>query len=161
MILHIYRRLGKHIAKLHIVPLHIKIIFKVDKLRFLVGISISNSQKLIEWIYRKVEEYRKPEKLCEPTQHNEDLYNLHTRVAYKFYSISHIVSTKGPWNIFRNMEQGTKVSYCKGIHTQSVFLSLWSHVRNQYQKIFERNPHIFTCNMHVLWYLKNGLPRWR
>ena len=27
--------------------------FKVDKLRFLLGVSISNSQKLIEWIYRE------------------------------------------------------------------------------------------------------------
>ena len=30
--------------------------FKVDKLRFLVGVSVSNSQKLIEWLYREVEE---------------------------------------------------------------------------------------------------------
>ena len=30
--------------------------FKVDKLRFLVGVSLSNSQKLIEWLYREVEE---------------------------------------------------------------------------------------------------------
>ena len=41
------RRLGKYRIKLHIVPLHIAVI-KVDKLRFLVGVSISNSQKLIE-----------------------------------------------------------------------------------------------------------------
>ena len=45
---HIYRQLGKYRRKLPIVPLYIAIIFKVDKLRFLVGISISNSQKLIE-----------------------------------------------------------------------------------------------------------------
>ena len=34
--------------------------FKVDKLRFLVGVSVSNSQKLIEWIYREVEELEQP-----------------------------------------------------------------------------------------------------
>ena len=70
MILHIYRRLGKHIAKLHIVPLHIKIIFKVDKLRFLVWVSMSNIQKLIEWLYREAEGYGRPEKHPEPIQHN-------------------------------------------------------------------------------------------
>ena len=67
---HIYRRLGKYRRKLPIVPLYIAIIFKVDKLRFLVGISISNSQKLIEWIYRKVEEYSRPENHCEPIELN-------------------------------------------------------------------------------------------
>ena len=36
----------------------------------LVGISISSSQKLIEWIDRKVEGYSRPEKHYEPTQHN-------------------------------------------------------------------------------------------
>ena len=45
-------------------------IFKVDKLRFLAGVSTSNSQKLIEWIYRKVEGYSGPGKHCEPIQHN-------------------------------------------------------------------------------------------
>ena len=44
--------------------------FSVDKLRFLVGVSISNSQKLIEWIDRKVEGYGRPEKHYEPIQHN-------------------------------------------------------------------------------------------
>ena len=42
----------------------------MDKLRFLVGVSISNSQKLIEWIKRKVEGYSRPEKHYEPIQHN-------------------------------------------------------------------------------------------
>ena len=28
-------------------------LFYIDKLRFLVGLSIANSQKLIEWLYRK------------------------------------------------------------------------------------------------------------
>ena len=32
------------------------------KLRFLVEVSISNSQKLIEWIYREVGVYTRPEK---------------------------------------------------------------------------------------------------
>ena len=45
-------------------------IFKVDKLRFLVGVSISNSQKLIEWIYREVGGYSRPEKHYEPILHN-------------------------------------------------------------------------------------------
>ena len=30
--------------------------------------------------------------------------------------------------------------------TQSVLFPLWNYVRNQYQKIFESNPHIFKCN---------------
>ena len=51
------------------VPLYITI-FKVHKLRFLIGVSISNSQKLTEWIYRKVEGYGRPEKHREPIQHN-------------------------------------------------------------------------------------------
>ena len=37
---------------------------------FLVGVSISNSQKLLELIYRKVEGYSRPEKHHEPIQHN-------------------------------------------------------------------------------------------
>ena len=44
--------------------------FKVDKLRFLVRVSMSNAQKLIEWMYRDVEGYSRPEKHCEPIQHN-------------------------------------------------------------------------------------------
>ena len=40
------------------------------KLRFLVGISISNSQKLLEWIDRKIEAYGIPEKYYGPIQHN-------------------------------------------------------------------------------------------
>ena len=46
----IYRRLGKCRTKLHIVSLYTKKFFKADKVRFLVGVSISNSQKLLEWI---------------------------------------------------------------------------------------------------------------
>ena len=41
----------------------------------LVGDSISNSQKLIEWLYREVEGYNRPEKHCEPIKHNY-LYNF-------------------------------------------------------------------------------------
>ena len=48
----------------------IKIIFKVDKLIFLVWISMSNIQKLIEWLYREAEGYGRPEKHHEPIQHN-------------------------------------------------------------------------------------------
>ena len=47
--------------KIHIVPLYIIIIFWVGKLRFLAGVSISGSQKLIEWTDRKVEGYSRPE----------------------------------------------------------------------------------------------------
>ena len=39
-------------------------------MRLSVGVSISNSQKLIERIDRKVEEYSRPEKYYEPIQHN-------------------------------------------------------------------------------------------
>ena len=45
-------------------------LFRLDKLRFLVEFSISNSQKLIGWIDRKVEVYSRPEKCFEPIQHN-------------------------------------------------------------------------------------------
>ena len=44
----------------------------------MVGLSISNSQKLIERIYRKVEGYSRPEKHHELVQY--DLYNFHTTV---------------------------------------------------------------------------------
>ena len=37
---------------------------------FLVEVSISDSQKLIEWMYREVEEYSRPEKHYEPIWHN-------------------------------------------------------------------------------------------
>ena len=67
---HIYKRLGKYRTSYNILPLYITIIFYVDKLRFLVGVSISNSQKLIEWISRKVEGYSRAEKHHEPIQHN-------------------------------------------------------------------------------------------
>ena len=39
-------------------------------------------------------------------------------------------------------------SSSKGIEIiESVLLSLWNYVRNQYQKIFENNAHIFKCNV--------------
>ena len=44
--------------------------FWVHKLRLLGGISISNSQKFIEWICREVERYSRPEKHYGPIQHN-------------------------------------------------------------------------------------------
>ena len=31
---------------------------------------MSNSQTIIEWIYKEVEGYKRPEKLCESIQHN-------------------------------------------------------------------------------------------
>ena len=43
----------------------------MDKFRFLVEISISDSQKLMEWIYRKIEEYSRPETHHEPTEHKK------------------------------------------------------------------------------------------
>ena len=51
--------------------------------------SISNPQKLIGCIYRKVEEYHRPGKGHEPIYHHEDLYNFHTTAGYKFHSSSH------------------------------------------------------------------------
>jgi len=43
---------------------------------------------------------------------------------------------------------GTKVSWSEGIEIiQSVLLSLWNSVRNQYQRIFENNPHISKCDV--------------
>ena len=48
----------------------LQLFFKVDELRFLVGVSISNSQKPVDWIYREVEGYSRPEKHYEPIQHN-------------------------------------------------------------------------------------------
>ena len=63
------QRPGKYKTKLRIVSLYITIIF-VSRWRFLVGISISNPQKLIEWIASKVEGYDRPEKHCEPIQSN-------------------------------------------------------------------------------------------
>ena len=39
-------------------------------IKFLVGVSIPNSQKLIEWIYREIGVYNSSEKHCEPIQHN-------------------------------------------------------------------------------------------
>ena len=42
--------------QLHIVPLYITIIFSIDKLRRSVGVSISNSQKLIERVWFKMAE---------------------------------------------------------------------------------------------------------
>ena len=39
-------------------------------------------------------------------------------------------------------------SSSKGIEIiESVLLSLWNYVRNQYRKILENNPHIFKCNV--------------
>ena len=44
--------------------------YVLSRLIFSVAVSISNSQKLIEWIYRKVERYSRPEKHHEPIKHN-------------------------------------------------------------------------------------------
>ena len=58
--------------------------------------SVSDSQKLVEWIDWKVEGYSRPEKHYGPIQHinNEDLYNFHTTVGYKFYSSYHRLQTR-------------------------------------------------------------------
>ena len=50
----------------HIVPYILEFFRQV---RFLVRISILNSQKLIECIYREVEEYSRPENYHESIQH--------------------------------------------------------------------------------------------
>ena len=49
------------------VPLYITTIFYINKLKILVGVSMANSQKLIEQIYRKVGWYSRPEKHYEST----------------------------------------------------------------------------------------------
>ena len=72
---------------------------------FSVGVSIPNSQKLIEWVYREVEGYSRPEKHCEPIQHNSDLYSFHTTVGYKFYSSSHRLKTRRHWNTSGDIKQ--------------------------------------------------------
>ena len=53
----------------------------------MVGISISNSQKLIEWVDRKVERYGRSENHYEPIQHNSDLYNCYTTSGYKYIQV--------------------------------------------------------------------------
>ena len=46
----------------------------------------------------------------------------------------------------RNIKQGVKVSWSKGIKIiQSLFFYHCNNVRNQYQKIFENDTHIFMC----------------
>ena len=56
--------------------------FSVDKLRFLVGVSISNSQKLVEWMYREVEGCRKWKwslsvRLCDPIDSSLPCSSIH------------------------------------------------------------------------------------
>ena len=46
-------------------------------------------------MYREVEEDSRPEKHYEPIQHDEDLYNFHTTVGYKFSSSSHKLGDTG------------------------------------------------------------------
>ena len=65
----------------------LQLFFKVDKYFYLEF--PYQTQKLIEWIDKRVEGYSRPEKHHEPIQHNEDLYNFHTTAGYKFYSSSH------------------------------------------------------------------------
>ena len=54
----------------YVFPLYITISFLIHKLRFLVRVSISNFQKLIEQTDRKVERYSRPGKHYELIQHN-------------------------------------------------------------------------------------------
>ena len=54
----------------------------------LVGVSVSNSQKLIAWIDRNIEGDSRLENLYDPIQH-KDLYSFHTIAGYRFYSSSH------------------------------------------------------------------------
>ena len=72
------------------------------------------TQKLIEWIDRKVEGYSRPEKHHEPIQHNSDLYNFHFTVGYKFYSSSHRLQTRRQWNKSKDIKQGASTSWSKG-----------------------------------------------
>ena len=59
-----------------------------DNIKFLVGVPITNSQKLVQWIDKKLEGYSRPEKHYAPSQHKYDLHHFHTRAGYKFYSSS-------------------------------------------------------------------------
>ena len=43
-------------------------------------------------------------------------------------------------------------------HTESILFSLWNYVRNQYQKIFENNPHILKCMWHQLCNVPDSTP---
>ena len=47
------------------------------------------------------------------------------------------------FNIPRDIKQGAKMSWSKCI---DIIQSL-NVIRNQHQKVFENNPHIFKCNM--------------
>ena len=50
------------------------------------------------------------------------------------------------WNTSRDIKQSAKMSWSKHIEIiESVLLSLWNYVRNQYEEIFENNPPIFKC----------------
>ena len=44
--------------------------FLSRKIKILIEVSILNSQKLMEWIYREVERHNRPEKHHEAIQHN-------------------------------------------------------------------------------------------
>ena len=73
-------------------------------------------------MYWKVKGYNRPEKGHEPNQHNQDLYDFHTSVGYKFYSSSHRLQTTRHWTILRDIKQGTKISWSEGIEViQSLF----------------------------------------
>ena len=75
---------------------------------------ISNSQKLIEWIYRRVERYSRSEKHHEPNQNNQDLYNFHTTVGYRIYSTSHSIKQETVEQIM-DIQQGAKFLWSDGI----------------------------------------------
>ena len=48
---------------------------------------------------------------------------------------------------YPGITQGAEISWSKGIEIIQSLLSLWNYIRNQYQKIFENNPHIFKCSV--------------
>ena len=50
-----------------------------------------------------------------------------------------------------DMKQGAKISWPKAIEIIQNLLFVWNYVRNQYQKIFENNPHIFKWIFHSSW----------
>ena len=72
-------------------------------------------------------------------QQQDTTSSIQVPINYKPETLEHIQWHKIRCKIF--------MVYIYWNHTESILLSLWNYVRNQYQKIFENNPHIFKCNV--------------
>ena len=69
---------------------------------------------------------------------------FHTTAEYKFYSSSHWLYTRRHWNISRDIKQGAKMSWSKGIEIiQSLFSYLCGNVLKINIKRYLRITHIF------------------